>query len=80
MAQLSRAWYGIEISIWNMEDARMECNGRFQEWNGTHCSVLPYQISHMASAQKYIQIVITKNMWKRLAANHLRQINRVMRS
>ena len=25
-------------------------------------------------------IVIIKNMWKRLAANHLRQINRVIRS
>ena len=23
----------MEISVWNMEDARMEWNGRFQEWN-----------------------------------------------
>ena len=27
-------WNGTEISVWNMEDARMEWNGRFQEWNG----------------------------------------------
>ena len=25
-------WNGTEISVWNMEDARMEWNGRFQEW------------------------------------------------
>ena len=24
-------WNGTEISVWNMEDARMECNGRFLE-------------------------------------------------
>ena len=45
----SRAWYGMEwkmewngteISIWNMEDARMEWNGRFQEWNGRQSSIL----------------------------------------
>ena len=32
---------------WNgnfsMEDARMEWNGRFQEWNGRQSSILPYQ-------------------------------------
>ena len=27
-------WNGTEISVWNMEDARMEWNGRFQKWNG----------------------------------------------
>ena len=31
----------------------------------------------MAFTEKYIRIVITKNMCKRLAANHLRQLNRV---
>ena len=36
-----RAWYGMEwngteISVWNMEDARME-------WNGRQSSILPYQ-------------------------------------
>ena len=32
-----------KISVWNMEDARMEWNGRFQEWNGRQSSILPYQ-------------------------------------
>ena len=27
-------WNGTEISVWNLEDVRMEWNGRFQEWNG----------------------------------------------
>ena len=45
---LSRAWYGMErngteISVWNLEDARMEWNGRFQEWNGRQSSILSYQ-------------------------------------
>ena len=36
-------WNGTEISVWNMEDARMESNGRFQEWNGRQSSILPYR-------------------------------------
>ena len=36
-------WNGMEISVWNMEDARKEWNGRFQEWNGRQSSILPYQ-------------------------------------
>ena len=36
-------WNGTEISVWNMEDARMEWNGRFQKWNGRQSSMLPYQ-------------------------------------
>ena len=52
MLATSRAWYGMEwkvecngteISECSMEDARMEWNGRFQEWNGRHSFVLPYQ-------------------------------------
>ena len=48
----SRAWYGMEwkmewngteVSVWNMEDARMEWNGRIQEWNERQSSILPYQ-------------------------------------
>ena len=31
-------WNGTEISVWNMENARMEGNGRFQEWNGRQSS------------------------------------------
>ena len=36
-------WNGTEISVRNMEDARMEWNGRFQEWNGRQSSIFPYQ-------------------------------------
>ena len=36
-------WNGTEISLWNMEDARMEWNERFQEWNIKQFSILPYQ-------------------------------------
>ena len=39
----SRAWYGMEISVWNVEDARMEWNGWFQEWNERQSSILLYQ-------------------------------------
>ena len=36
-------WNGTEISEWNMEDARMEWNGRFQECNGRQSSIpIPY--------------------------------------
>ena len=34
---------GTKILVWNMEDARMEWNGRFQEWIGRQSSILPYQ-------------------------------------
>ena len=33
-------WNGTEISLWNVENARMECNGRFQ---GRQSSILPFQ-------------------------------------
>ena len=36
-------WNGTEISVWNMEDARMEWNGRFLEWNGRQSSILSYK-------------------------------------
>ena len=58
-----RAWYGMEwkmewngteISVWNMEDARMEWNGRFQEWNGRQSSILPYQF-HSRFRALYLQ-------------------------
>ena len=47
-------WNGMEISIWNMEDARMEWNGRFQEWNGRQSSILPYQF-HTRFCALYLQ-------------------------
>ena len=36
-------WNGTEMSVWNKEDARMEWNGRLQEWNGKQSSILPYR-------------------------------------
>ena len=54
----TRAWYGIkngmEIPVWNVEDARMEWNGRFQEWNGRQSSILPYQF-HTRFCALYLQ-------------------------
>ena len=47
-------WNGTEISVWNMEDARMESNGRFQEWNGRQSSILPYQL-HTRFRALYLQ-------------------------
>ena len=47
-------WNGTEISVWNMEDARMEWNGRFQEWNGRQSSILPYQF-HSRFCALYLQ-------------------------
>ena len=45
---------GTEISVWNMEDARMEWNGRFQKWNGRQSSILPYQF-HTRFRSLYLQ-------------------------
>ena len=47
-------WNGTEISVWSMEDARMEWNGRFQEWNGRQSSILPYQF-HTKFRALYLQ-------------------------
>ena len=47
-------WNGTEISVWNMEDARMEWNGRFQEWNGRQSSILPYRF-HTRFRALYLQ-------------------------
>ena len=38
-------WNGTEILVWNLEDARMEMNGRFQEWNGRQSSIFPHQFN-----------------------------------
>ena len=37
-----------------MEDARVEWNGRFQEWNGRQSSILPYQF-HTTFCALYLQ-------------------------
>ena len=47
-------WNGTEILVWNMEDARMEWNERFQEWNGRQSSILPYQF-HTRFCALYLQ-------------------------
>ena len=44
----------MEILVWNMEDARMEWNGRFQEWNGRQSSILPCQF-HTRFCALYLQ-------------------------
>ena len=45
----------MEISVWKMEDARMDTNGRFQERNGRQSSIpIPYQISCIVFTEKYI--------------------------
>ena len=58
-------------------------HGRMPKWNGSedfkngiednfHTFIpIPYYILFLAFTGKYIRIVITKTMWKRLAANNL---------
>ena len=31
-----------EILVWDMDDATMEWNGRFQKWNGRQSSILDF--------------------------------------
>ena len=52
-------WNGTEISVWNMEDARMEWNGRFQEWNGRQSSILPYQFQ-----PRFCALYLQKNTYR----------------
>ena len=77
-------WTGMEISVWDMEDARKEWNGTEDFKNGMednlpYFHVNSYKILHVAFTDKYIRVVTIKNMWQRLAANHLGQINWVIR-
>ena len=53
-------WNGTDISVWNMEDARMEWNGRFQDWNGRLSSMLPFVhcISDLQKNTYRCQVVI----------------------
>ena len=51
-------WNGTEISVWNIEDARMEWYGRFQAWNGRQSSILPYQF-HTRFCALYSQQIHT---------------------
>ena len=60
-------WNGTEISVWNMEDARMEWNGRFQEWNGRQSSILPYQFH-----TKFRSLYLQKNTYRcRVVINNI---------
>ena len=57
--QQGLVWNGMENGMeWNgnfgMEYARMEWNGRFQEWNGRQSSILPYQF-HTKFCSMYLQ-------------------------
>ena len=52
-------WNGTEISVWNMEDAIMEWNGRFQEWNGRQSSILPYQFH-----TRFCALYLPKNTYR----------------
>ena len=60
-------WNGTEISIWNMEDARMELNGRFQERNGRQSSILPYQFQ-----TRFRALYLQKNTYRcRVVINNI---------
>ena len=57
----------MEISVWNMEDARKEWTGKFQEWNGRQSSTLPYQF-HTRFCALYLQ----KNIYRyRIGINNI---------
>ena len=50
-----REWNVTEISVWNMEDARMEWNGMEDFKNGMEDSVaIPYLILCIVFTEKYI--------------------------
>ena len=60
-------WNGTEISICNMEDARMEWNKRFQEWNGRQSSILPYQFQ-----TRFCALYLHKNTYRcRVVINNI---------
>ena len=57
----------MENLVWNMKDARMEWNGRFQKWNGRQSSILPCQF-HTRFRALYLQ----KNTYRcRVAINNI---------
>ena len=61
---------GMKISVWKMEDFK---NGMEDNLSYFHTRFRAWH------TEKYIHKVI-RNMWKRLAAYHLRQITRIIRS
>ena len=64
-------WNEAEILVWNMEDARMERNERFQ--NRMEDNRPYFHINSVLDFAHglYRKIYTDKNIWKRLAANHL---------
>ena len=62
-------WNETKLSVWKM----LERNERFQEWNERQSSILPYQFHTRFRSYKIHtdSDTVTKNMGKRLAANHL---------
>ena len=50
-------WNGMEFSVWNMEDARMEWNGRFQEWNGRQYKTIYF---HTNSILDFVHFICRK--------------------
>ena len=60
---------GTEISVWKMEDARMEWNGRFQKRNERQSSILPYQFH-----TRFCALYLHKNTYRyRVVINILSQ-------
>ena len=49
-------WNGTEILVRIMEDAKMEWNDRFQEWNGRQSSILLYQFHTRFRSRHYRKI------------------------
>ena len=75
------AWHGMEWKMerngnFGMEHGR--CQNRMEGFKNGMEDKLPYfhtnsilDFAHGILQKKYIWIVITKNMWKRLLANHM---------
>ena len=60
-------WNRTEILVWNMDDAIMEWNGRFQEWNGRQYSILPYQFH-----TRFRRLYLPKNTYRcRVVINNI---------
>ena len=72
-------WNGAEISVWNMEVARMKWNGRIQEWNGRQSSILPYQFhtrfcamySQKNTYRFWVEIIILSQKYSTSISTHI---------
>ena len=60
-------WNRTKISVWIMEDAKMEWNGRFQKWNGRISFILPYQFQ-----TRFCVLYLQKNTYRcRVVTNNI---------